>query len=394
MIPTASPETQPVRPSRAAAIAGGPTATTNRPTPTGPALPVAGAPEPRTADPDLRSTRGLTSTTALQSGSEVASTESPETRRANVRAHVTRRLTALQSMDASMQAALMRIAQMRQLAMRGGRGRTAGDGVDAAHAADGGSQGLSSHDHTSPSSGLAVPGPVAPAGATLASVFAELERDIEHLVVGQLGGYFAASSAQAAEVSAPAASRVVARPAGPNTSAEDDAPGANRSGLSSGSAPGSSGRARGRAASAGAASARRPSSSDGRPSQRVHLQVAAGTADVPTPSLTVSGEVDSDEGATALLADLELLAQQIAGARASIQAAVDRLQRDANQSEPPPVRALGSRRRQSSEGSAQPELARARKGRPEDPIAVVRARLAMAIAAQANTSPEAAMRLL
>jgi hypothetical protein len=373
MIPNASPETPPVRPSRAAAIQIQATVASS-----GLAAPGSGAPLRRPvgpapyqpADPDMRSAQGLAAAQAVAARPEGAGQETVESRRANVRAHVTRRLTALQGMDASMQAALMRISQMRQLAMRAGKPRVDHDGRPASEASGPGRH----------ASADASPAP------TLASVFAELEKDIEQLVVGQLGGFLAAD-------------REIDSRASSEQDRESGVPGRSRPGRvkANGTEAGS--------ARTGRPRSERPSARDGKDrsragaegsGQRVQLQVAgASAAEVSTGPMAVSGDLGSEEGAAALLADLELLAQQIAGARSSIQAAVNRLQRDATQGDPPPIRTLGARRKGNpSESNPASEQIKTRKSRPEDPIAVVRARLAMAIAAQANASPEAAMRLL
>jgi hypothetical protein len=380
MIPNASPETPPVRPSRVAAVQAAPiertpqAATTAAP---GPApRPQVGRPPYQAPDPDgrrashpvrpdMRSAQGLAQVQAVHARSDAPTQETPESRRANVRAHVTRRLTALQSMDASMQAALMRIGQMRQLAMRSGKPRPEGDAHPTSEGPGRGPSALAGGPPTEP---------------TLSSVFADLEKDIEQLVMGQLGGFIAAER------------EIDARSEG-----DEREPGSGGRGRQArGKTPETSARSERDGSPAARQLKGRPKAASATGSQRVQLQVAgASAADVSTGPLAVSGDLGSEEGAAALLADLELLAQQIAGARASIQAAVNRLQRDATQGEPPPIRTLGARRRGTpTESNPASDQVKGRKSRPEDPIAVVRARLAMAIAAQANASPEAAMRLL
>jgi hypothetical protein len=362
MIQTPSTDASPVRPSRAAAATAD--ATTR---PSIATKPVASRPEGQlTPDTQSRALAQLPPPDAARAGSGAEPQRPGELRRAGARAHVTRRLASLQSMDASMQAALMRISQMRQLAMRAARARQ-GDGVEAAHA-----EGTPLEDN-----------------ATLASVFAQLEKDIELLVEGQLGGYLAANAVEQdaesrrGEAERGEAERRETDGRGPLRAEADAAPSNPR-------VP--------RTPRARAAIAKPQANAAGRPSQRVQLQVAASASpEVPAGPMRVEGDLASSDGATALLADLDLLARQISGARASILAALGRLQRDPSEGEPAPVRVLGARRRQggaSSEPTAAAEASRQRKPKPEDPLAAVRARLALAIAAQANTSPEAAVRLL
>ena len=335
MIQSPNTESSPVRPSRASSSA---------------AVPVRPAAVARTEAQPAADTQSRALAYAQQADPNAPSTnanapKAGEARRANLRAHVTRRLGALQSMDASMQAALMRINQMRQLAMRAARSRPDDEGRGEG-------------DTT-----------------TLSSVFEQLDKDIALLVEGQLGGYLAATASdrggeddgQDGEVR-PADDAAVAAPRQRKQQQRQASGRGNRK------------------------------ESGGRPSQRVQLQVSGGgAAEVGAGSLSVEGDLGSSDGASALLADLELLARQITTARATIQNAVGRLQRDPAEGEPAPIRTLGTRRRQpapTQDASNAALEAKSRKGRAEDPISVVRARLALAIAAQANTSPEAAMRLI
>ncbi len=353
MIPTTSSDSAPIRPSRASGSAA--------PTPVpGSLLPrpqaVVRADGAQSPDAQARSLAMAQSVAPSVQGREFEAPRSGDVRRGNLRAHVTRRLAALQAMDASMQAALMRIGQMRQLAMRAAR-----EGVEGA--VDNPKTSSSQPDDHE----------------TLASVFAQLEQDIELLVEGQLGGYLAANAAERDRDEQP----------DPGVSDERDDRGATRARKpttrSAGLGAPRPGPTRGGAPERG-----------GRPAQRVQLQVAAGaTPEVGAGPMGVSGDLASRDGAAALMSDLELLARQITGARASVRAAVTRLQRDGSEAEPPPVRTLGARRRTAAESqSATTAPAKARKVQPDDPIEIVRARLALAVSAQANTSPEAAIRLL